>query len=826
MPEHSKTIDNLAGFNDCVKSALEGLQDFSTISQGVTTATANKSEVSGQAALWGLVTLALSAMTGPSLLASYLYPDSSELSMMPYRSSPIFSLLDALSETLYLYACIPSDQASKAPSSHTRQHPAHATSHSPVAFTLKLVVLVIGVLPQAIKLFGMTGIPITQTCAAMFLASIALGIVGSVISRDGSSRTESLVKGLRLRGWSDMDLQKGRLTLCWLMRLLMLLHVVICCVLWDMIADAIALPNSEALNKAADYLHWIGYCGLLVFLLIYMVGSISGKQSVIWRGPLPPAVWFYPIFAALTLPDGWVGISKRSGLRRSASNLHRCSRKTQACVSEPHAALVKMDNSLRNCGVPGLSLFSDCGIPELSILPEIKTRYDESQRSIQEGTRLYEEGQMLLHSLGEPVITSITNAAQRICFVGGVVAYASFAVAHLLLLGSSAVMEHFSRRVPTVISQIRLPFDAEVLQLPQYQFITSTVTFDVFVPRDLPMQHEHLHDDDEANDSENDGDDGFEVLSYYSLPYLARSVLPSFLRDTKRSLRAIWTGDDAEAITNSAISEVSSERSRGAIELDDLGIVESDGLTKVEAHGVVYRKPDATMGTNKASKDAGQKETGLVHRRDTRSDLKTYANSIWLKRPQSTTISGAGRCTKNKATGNVCTSSSTVQASNASGAESDAGYVASSSSNSDTESAASPYVMSGALPDPASNTEHAERHGLSGIANHTVSRITNIAAADARSPTIARRLYRFLRRLGMDVGLLLLLLLFMASSTCFFILNPILPLYWAWKKVSTLPKGTLWLTFGIFNLATCAAYYLFAFNGHGTSNPGWTGVFG
>lgn len=45
-------------------------------------------------------------------------------------------------------------------------------------------------------------------------------------------------------------------------------------------------------------------------------------------------------------------------------------------------------------------------------------------------------------------------------------------------------------------------------------------------------------------------------------------------------------------------------------------------------------------------------------------------------------------------------------------------------------------------------------------------------------------------------------------------------------KIKELPREVAWVAFSIFNLLTAALYYLLIFDGTGTTNPGWTQVFG
>ena len=173
-----------------------------TVSSGLTTtsmpATVTTNQVSPQSILLALLALALYAMTQPSLLSGRSPRPGA---LIPHRSSPFLCLIDTvvlMVSAIYGLTKLLRRKWSLRWASRRHQtlrdleergaicktekqdcSPAHdnsdrklADSHPrPIARTLKLLIFVVIVLPQAMRLFSMRGIAYTQAWAAVFFAA-------------------------------------------------------------------------------------------------------------------------------------------------------------------------------------------------------------------------------------------------------------------------------------------------------------------------------------------------------------------------------------------------------------------------------------------------------------------------------------------------------------------------------------------------------------------------------------------------------------------------------------------------------------------------------
>lgn len=176
-------------------------------------------EVTGQSVFWAIIALALNAVSQTSVLET-IGSQPADASVLPIslgRSSPIISLLDAMTEGVMLTMLVTQKlrryyiketppvrdlptQTEPVTSANLPLDENHAgQTHSmvpnqatPIARTiilLKLALFFLGVLPQAIKLFAMQGVPGVQSCAAVFLlASVtnALAVAYQDLLRDQS----------------------------------------------------------------------------------------------------------------------------------------------------------------------------------------------------------------------------------------------------------------------------------------------------------------------------------------------------------------------------------------------------------------------------------------------------------------------------------------------------------------------------------------------------------------------------------------------------------------------------------------------------------------
>lgn len=117
-------------------------------------------QVSGQSAFWILVSLALAAVTQPSIDSRRKERRMADGSIDLLRSFPGTCLLDGIIDVVVMSRAMRDAW-------YTRSPPLAAN-----VVTTKLTIWMLAVLPQAIKVFSMRGIPVTQFCAACYFFAV------------------------------------------------------------------------------------------------------------------------------------------------------------------------------------------------------------------------------------------------------------------------------------------------------------------------------------------------------------------------------------------------------------------------------------------------------------------------------------------------------------------------------------------------------------------------------------------------------------------------------------------------------------------------------
>lgn len=142
--------------------------------------------VSGVSIFWALVAIVSHAMLQVSF-TGYVWGGSSfQGSFWPHRSSPFICLVDGVADGyLCLRAFLDRDASDK-------REPISGRNGT----LTRLALFMLGVLPQALKLFAMRGIPWTQAIAAMYLLPSVLGLVRSFISKSPEREIQNLVESL------------------------------------------------------------------------------------------------------------------------------------------------------------------------------------------------------------------------------------------------------------------------------------------------------------------------------------------------------------------------------------------------------------------------------------------------------------------------------------------------------------------------------------------------------------------------------------------------------------------------------------------------------
>lgn len=147
--------------------------------------------VSGRACFWGLATLALNAMLQPSFVARIWSDDLFDETICPHKTSPFVCLVDALTDIWIIVKKLRARTHYRRNNEYTK----------PTTVVLRFVALGLGVLPQSVKIFGMRGIPITQTLAAIYLLNGLASFSRTLLVKDGYKDIEDVLLGPRPDGW-------------------------------------------------------------------------------------------------------------------------------------------------------------------------------------------------------------------------------------------------------------------------------------------------------------------------------------------------------------------------------------------------------------------------------------------------------------------------------------------------------------------------------------------------------------------------------------------------------------------------------------------------
>ena len=301
------------------RNALNGISNMnSTIQHGSQTTAAEAQPVTGRSAFWALAALALNAMVQTSFSLTFLLKSGGTVAgtLSPHRSSPLISLLDAVFEmaillktgafwmlslvggkqetdsrvlakvdkTRRLFGPDPNDREERDGFQETngvkpmsprqtsvdhgekKEQPTSESANSKTsraALSLKIGLFVLGALPQAIKLFSMRGIPVTQCCAAAFLLASVLQAVNSALRRHNCMET------LQVMFWTARTR--------WRLLLLLLLgmgHAARYIWIWRRITDRITIPVTEASDSLIDNLEWPRLGLNIIFVTFVMLWAV------------------------------------------------------------------------------------------------------------------------------------------------------------------------------------------------------------------------------------------------------------------------------------------------------------------------------------------------------------------------------------------------------------------------------------------------------------------------------------------------------------------------------------------------------------------------
>ncbi|KAK5680534.1 hypothetical protein LTS10_007465 [Elasticomyces elasticus] len=232
------------------------------------------SEASGSSIFWAMATLALNAMLQPSTTGYVWSGDTFKESLWPHRSSPFVCLNDAAFDAWVIL------ERYRHPGRHT-QHREYA---KPTVVAMRLALFVLGVLPQAIKLFSCRGIPVTQAIAVAFVVSTVISMARFVHIESPYEDVGREVEQLGLIGLPDKSKSLPRWGVV-LRGASLALHITSTGYLWPRIFDAVYIESSEDFIDAVRFANtlvtavWLTYVAQHVFFMVVKGRPVLGRSA-------------------------------------------------------------------------------------------------------------------------------------------------------------------------------------------------------------------------------------------------------------------------------------------------------------------------------------------------------------------------------------------------------------------------------------------------------------------------------------------------------------------------------------------------------------------
>ncbi|KAI5365439.1 hypothetical protein Slin15195_G049760 [Septoria linicola] len=260
------------------------------------TADVDLQQVTGQTAFWSLLPLALNAMATSSPAAKWIFGSESlaEGSLVPHISSPVFAAADCTLDLASLMKMLfrSSNIGTAGPSSATTS-PRDQIQVERV--TVRLTLFLFGVLPQAIRLFGMRGIPVTQVLAVVFLAASVSRTLSICMSRwMGSNRND----------WPEyFDRDPSHRMLA--RRTLLVFHAILCGVAWHQVAQQPYIhrsPSREDVKNACDWVYYTSFAVATAATCYWVLGLFFTQRRRFVRLPISPAVVIVLLWPWLDYP--------------------------------------------------------------------------------------------------------------------------------------------------------------------------------------------------------------------------------------------------------------------------------------------------------------------------------------------------------------------------------------------------------------------------------------------------------------------------------------------------------------------------------------------
>jgi hypothetical protein len=220
---------------------------------------------SGWSIFWALLAIVSSTMLQPSFTGYLFHGNAFEGSLWPHRSSPFVCLVDAAADVHMSF------QVLRRPAvSHTDSE---ARSGRNSALT-RIALFSLGVMPQAIKLFSMQGIAVTQAIAATFFLSSTISLIRSLIVGDPESDVQTLLQHLDKSG-SQFKLKAMTVIVGWIP------HAIGIYVLWYGLVDQIGISAPADIRNAVQWVYAIGNSVFLLCLIQHIIFGLFRRRPLV-----------------------------------------------------------------------------------------------------------------------------------------------------------------------------------------------------------------------------------------------------------------------------------------------------------------------------------------------------------------------------------------------------------------------------------------------------------------------------------------------------------------------------------------------------------------
>jgi hypothetical protein len=250
-------------------------------------AVSSPQQASGQSIFWALAAIVLNAMLQPSSVGYSWNGVAFEGTLWPHRSSPAICALDTTAES---YILIKKLLGAELNMDNAQDEP--RTTANPVNVTMRIAIFALGVLPQAIKLFSMRGIPATQGLAAIFFAASLISMVRTICLEVPHEEVSKLAGRLKKNG-ARTEIVIGIAG--------MTLHVIPLFYAWYAIAGKAQLPVTDNVSEIVKGV--INLTKLLVALYVtqHIAIMLLGFKTRIPRYPIIILLFYSNTFAIADL---------------------------------------------------------------------------------------------------------------------------------------------------------------------------------------------------------------------------------------------------------------------------------------------------------------------------------------------------------------------------------------------------------------------------------------------------------------------------------------------------------------------------------------------